>query len=228
MRISWLNEAVSGLVDLLFPLQCAGCGAPGTQWCSGCARELGGLRRVHRPLSAGGPPMYALGRYRGAARRAVLAYKEAGQRHLAEPFGHHLATAVVALAGEIGMERACCLVPAPSRRIAARRRGGAHMTRVAHRAAGRLAGAGWSARVADCLVTESGAVDSAELAPAERMGNLSGRVRARPADLPPTDPPVLLIDDVITSGATAAVCARVLADVGIGVAAVLSLTATAG
>ncbi|MGI8308207.1 ComF family protein [Saccharopolyspora hattusasensis] len=228
MRVPWLGAGLSGLVDLMLPLRCAGCDVAGTAWCRDCSRELGGLRRVERPLLEPGPPAYALGRYRGAARRAVLAYKESGRRHLAEPLARHLAVGLCAIAAEHRLDQAWCLVPAPSRAIASRRRGGAHMSRIAHRAAAALTASGQPSVVADCLITARGAADSAGLDAAERVRNLSGRVLGRTGRIPPPTAQVAVIDDVITTAATAASCVAVLGTAGVEVAAVLSLTATAG
>ncbi|GAA4620042.1 ComF family protein [Saccharopolyspora hordei] len=228
MRTSWFRDGLSGLADLLLPLHCAGCGAAGTAWCPGCARELGGLHRVHRPLLPPALPAYALGRYRGAARRAVLAYKESGQRHLADPLARHLATGLRAITAEHRLDHRWWLVPAPSRAIAARRRGGAHMSRVAHRTAALLAAEGWPVAVADCLVVARGAADSTGLGAAERVRNLSGRVLLRPGRLPPRDARLVLVDDVITTAATATACHAALGAAGHAVTAVLALTATAG
>ncbi|MER7015915.1 ComF family protein [Saccharopolyspora sp. NPDC000359] len=222
------RDGLSGLVDLLLPLHCSGCGAAGTAWCPDCARELGGLHRVERPLLPPTPPAYALGRYRGAARRAVLAYKEAGQRHLADPLARHLATGLRAITEQHQLDHHWWLVPAPSRAIAARRRGGAHMRRIAHRMSALLTAAGWPTAVADCLLTARGAADSTGLDAAERVRNLSGRVLLQNGRLPPPTAQLVLIDDVITTAATAAACLAVLGTAGRAVHAVLSLTATAG
>ncbi|QUH04843.1 ComF family protein [Saccharopolyspora erythraea] len=268
-----LREALSSLADLLFPLHCAGCRRRGASLCDECARDLGGLQRQRRPLLPPAPPAYALGGYRGSTRRAVLAYKESGQRHLAAPFGERLATGLRGIAALHGWEPAhCLLIPAPSRPIASRRRGGAHMTRVAmHMAEAMSEPTGaplaiaphevqpsrdhprakqqpnahppnaqssddrWSAEVVDCLVLRRGVRDSAGLDSAERVRNLTGGVLVRTGRLAPETlrdrgdgVRTVLVDDVMTSGATAASCLRALDSSGMAVDAVLALTATAG
>ncbi|MCI2422161.1 ComF family protein [Saccharopolyspora sp. K220] len=227
MRTTWLGAGFSGLVDLLMPLRCAGCDDVGTAWCRGCSRELGGLRHVERPLLEPGPPVYALGRYRGAARRAVLAYKESGRRYLAEPLAGHLAVGLRAITAEHQLDDDWWLVPAPSRAIASRRRGGAHMSRIAHRMAAALTASGCRTAVADCLITARRAADSAGLDAAERVRNLSGRVLVQTGRLPPPAAQVALLDDVITTAATVASALAALETANVRVAAVLSLTATA-
>ena len=218
-----MRDALTGLTDLLVPFRCAGCDLPGTGWCLACAQEIGGLRRVDRPLLPAYPPAYSLGRYRAAARRGVLAYKESGRRDLAEPFGHALAKAVQNLG-----DGPWCLIPAPSRRIVSRRRGGAHMARVGRRAVSALVRAGVSAILADCLLLRAGARDSVGLGPAERIGNLTGRLHVRPRGLPRAGVRAVLFDDVITTGATAATCLASLEGTGLPVRAIIALTATVG
>lgn len=161
----------------------------------------------------------------------MLAYKESGRRDLAIPFGRCMATGLGVLAAEHdgmpGTGNTWWLVPAPSRASASRQRGGAHMRRVAHRTASALDEVGRPASVADCLVLGRGAQDSVGLGTAERVRNLSGRVLLRKDQLPPQSSPVVVIDDVITTGATAAGCVGALERSGIRVSAVLALTTTA-
>lgn len=110
---------------------------------------------------------------------------------------------------------------------ASRRRGGAHMARVGHRAVSALSEAGRPAALADCLVLSRSTRDSVGLDSAERVRNLSGRVLLRTSQLPPPCSPIVLLDDVITTGATIVSCVRALESAGVRVAAVLALTATA-
>ncbi|MFC4084812.1 ComF family protein [Amycolatopsis samaneae] len=118
-----------------------------------------------------------------------------------------------------------CLVPAPSRRSASRLRGGPHVRRLAEAAAGTLARRGVPAVVAPALRLAGGAKDAVGLSRAQRLANLEGRLRFVPAGRPPPGVPVVVLDDVVTSGATAAACARALRANGVRAVAVLALLA---
>jgi len=219
------DQQVRALLDLLLPTPCTGCGRTGSSWCERCAALLGRVARVHPPQLGAAPPAYALARYAGPVRAAVLGYKERGRRALAGPLGEALATALAALPA---VPAGCCwLVPVPSRRGAAARRGGQHVEALAAAAAVALAGRGRPAAVAPALRMARGVRDSVGLAPAARRQNLAGRVLLRPGGCPPPGTPVVLIDDVLTTGATAAACSAVLARSGVEVCAVVVL-ASAG
>jgi predicted amidophosphoribosyltransferase len=197
------------ILDLLLPHRCAGCGAPAALWCSACAATL----RRFPVIRPGLTDAHALSPYHGPARRAVLAYKERGRRELASALGAALAAALPEIrAGPYA------LVPAPSRPAAARARHGQHMAAVAAACAEALP----DATVAPVLTLSGGARDSLGLNPAAREANLRGRIHC--AASPPRH--AVLIDDVITTGATATTCRTALLEAGAKTVTVLTLTAT--
>lgn len=190
----------AALLDLLLPGSCGGCAAPGAGWCDGCAAHLG---RPLWPALPGGPPVVAAGRYRGPLRSAVLAYKERGRRDLAGPLSSLLTAPLGQIAGPSGW----WLVPAPSRPAAARARGGCHVQRLCRH----LARGDHRCRVAPALRLGRHARDSVGLDATERAVNLDGRMRVNPRALPPAGAAVILVDDVVTTGATLRACRAALA-----------------
>ncbi|WP_018180983.1 ComF family protein [Jongsikchunia kroppenstedtii] len=215
---------LAALTDLMVPELCGGCGRPGAPWCGRCAAALADVPveltpRVPLPVTA-----WALGRYRGPHREAIIALKEHGRRDLADPLGQALAFGLVELHRwtELPDRSRLRLIPAPTRLAAARRRGGDPVTAVCRCAADHL---GSRVRVAAILRTRALTRDSAGLSAAQRSANLSGSVRLvrdRSTPMPrPGEDVAVLVDDVLTTGATAAESVAVLAAAGVVVDAVL-------
>lgn len=214
------------MINLVLPVRCAGCGSAGPALCACCACAFDGPFDVRRPLTATGPPVHALAAYRDTARTIVLAFKERGRRDLAGPLGRMAAVVLPTLDGAApAADGTWWLVPAPSRSRAARLRGGSHMLRLARAVAAALAARGHPVAVAPALRLDRGVRDSAGLGAADRVANLAGRVHCHPPGTPPKGTRVVLVDDVVTTGATAAACVRALGEVGVPTAAVLALTA---
>jgi predicted amidophosphoribosyltransferase len=221
------RTGIATLVDLILPPRCAGCGSAGPPLCILCAGAFDGPFDVNRPLTATGPPVHALAAYRDTARTILLAFKERGRRDLATPLGRMTAAVLPTLAAaRPASDGTWWLVPAPSRSRAARRRGGSHILRLARATAAALADRGQPAAVAPALRLANSTRDSIGLDASARVTNLTGRVHAHPPGAAPPDTPVVLLDDVVTTGATAAACVRELANMGLTVTVVLALTAT--
>lgn len=212
------------LAETVFPWRCASCGARSAgPVCDACARRLEPLgpacARCGRPLPdptpacAGcraAPPPYrrarAAFRYAGPARDALIAFKLAGERRAASWLGEAMAGAARgALAGEV-----ICFVPAT--RVALRERGWNPAEALAG-AVGRRLGLPLSPALEKVRPTR----DQAGLARAQRRRNLAGAFRARPVA-----GPVLLVDDVMTTGATAWECAAALRAAGAAAVDVLT------
>ena len=209
------------MLDLVLPLECGGCGAPATRWCAACARELvvrPGEPHLIDPRVDPGVPVFALGRYAGARRQAILAVKEHGRGDLVMPLAGALATGVHRLLHWGMVETPLTIVPAPTRRFAARRRGGDPVARIAT-----VAVAGHpDITVVQALRMRALARDSVGLGTAARERNIAGRVVLR-GRRPRTE--VIIVDDIVTTGATARESARVLQAAGLRVAAVLAVAA---
>jgi predicted amidophosphoribosyltransferase len=151
----------------------------------------------------------AAGRYEGALRDAVLAYKERGRRDLGVPLASLLGAAVRAhdLPGAV-------LVPIPSSAGARRARGGDHVLRLSRRVGG----------CTSALRLIRAVQDSAGLDAAARAENLAGAFAARPPRLPGAA--ALLVDDIITTGATLGDATRALTHSGWLVAGAAVVAAT--
>lgn len=79
--------------------------------------------------------------------------------------------------------------------------------------------------MAPMLYTAGAARDSAGLDARDRARNLRGAIRLRPDRSLVDGSVVVLVDDVLTTGATVAESVRVLATAGVGVSAVLVIAA---
>jgi predicted amidophosphoribosyltransferase len=210
------------VLDLILPRECGGCGAPATGWCDTCAKELSVSAQqpvVVNPRIDPQVPVFALGRYAGARRQAILALKERGRGDLVAPLARGLALGVHRLLVWGMVETPLTIVPAPTRRWAARRRGGDPVTKVAMAA---VAGHP-EISVVRALRMRALARDSVGLTTSARERNVAGRVLLHGARLGRPSTEVLLVDDIVTTGATAREAVRVLQAGGTRVAAVLTI-----
>jgi predicted amidophosphoribosyltransferase len=222
--------------DLLVGSGCVGCGAPGRVLCRRCVAALprGGAPAWPTPSPAGLALPFAGGAYDGLLKIMVNQHKEHGVLGLAEPLGLVLGEVVRDLVRSLSATSAdrvadpdrVLLVPVPSRRAVARRRGHDPLLRITRSAAVRLRRTGVDAGVRRLLVPAGRVRDQAALGAAERAANLSGALRGRvPA---PSDSRgwVVVVDDVLTTGATAREAQRALEATGLPVSGIAAVAAT--
>jgi predicted amidophosphoribosyltransferase len=219
------------VADLLLGGCCAACGLPGRPLCGPCEVDLPRQPAVCWPTPT--PPGLALpmaaGEYAGALKALVNAHKEHGVLALARPLGDVLATVVVGLLAACDdVERGSggvAMVPVPSRASVVRSRGHDPMLRVARRASGRLRRAGAPVVVARLVRPRGRVRDQAGLGATERWANLDRAFGCRrPAR--PGGRPAVVVDDVLTTGATARETQRALEEAGHVVLGIATLAAT--
>ncbi|MFC4531618.1 ComF family protein [Sphaerisporangium dianthi] len=228
---------LTALLDLISPRRCAGCALPGAPVCRLCAAELRGepVPRPPGPPPPGLPDCWSAACYEGAVRRVVLAYKERGRTALAPPLAACLASTLLAALAARGFPSGAplILVPVPSSRRSVRRRGHDPVRRLAVLAARALRARGWPAVAAPVLAQRRRVRDQAGLSASERAANIDRalgvrggpiavqrRLQGSPAAV------VVLLDDIVTTGATLAEAARALRGAGAAVPLAVTLAAT--
>jgi predicted amidophosphoribosyltransferase len=239
-----LLTAARALVRLVVPVECAGCGALDVRLCEACARALGGeparreadAPRLDRMDGTPPLPVWALARYAGPLRGVVVAWKDKGRADLSTALEDAVRGAgrvVGPWARDVvgpawGTARAQVLVvPAPSSAAARRARAGEPVQGLARALARGLAEAGVDAVPAPVLAQRGR--DQAGLGSRRRGARLDGvRVARGPARgrVVLAGAVCVLVDDVLTTGATLAACRRALEEAGARVVGAVVLAAT--
>ena len=194
---------------LLLAAACPGCDRGGTLLCDGCRRLL--RAEPHEVRTPQGLVVHAALRFDGVPARMIRRLKEDGATLLARPLGHALSGVLLPHAS------GALVVPVPTSLAAFRRRG---------------------YRVPELLVRRGGAAPQRLLAPARRTGdqrglgrdararNVAGSMRATAAASRAEQTAVVIVDDVVTTGATIDEAARALRAAGLAPVCAVALAAT--
>jgi predicted amidophosphoribosyltransferase len=212
-----VHPLASRLVDLVLPTECAACHRPGTRWCARCDVALQRLELGPepvpvrpRPLPPLMPPTHAVVAYADPVRAAVSAWKDADRRDLVAVLGPLLDRSVEAALVDAGwVDRPVVVVPAPSSAAAQRRRGDAPLLDLATWVGLRPRHA--RLRVVPALRQVRRVADQSGLNISDRRRNLAGAMAVKPMwHNVIRDRYVVVVDDVVTTGATLAEAARAL------------------
>ncbi len=218
--LAHVREACLDAWALLVPVTCAGCGAPDRGLCDDC------LGRLVRPAAsdddahlvrwsdAGGTPGLAARRYDEFVGAVLLAYKEDARTGLVRPLAAALEPAFRSAVLEAsramgGVSPEIATIPA--RRCAARERGFHPVEQLVRRL---------GTRPSRPLRWARQPADQRDFGRAERLENLAGAlVAARRLD----GRRFLLVEDVVTTGATVGEAVRAMRDGGGLVVGVVAL-----
>lgn len=207
-----VSDALGGALSLVFPTWCAGCDLPDTALCAACR---GALDPDVRTRTVDGLRVWSALEFEGIAARVVRAAKEEGRttllRALAPALRDAVGHAVAAVSAPTA--RAITLVPIPTSAAAMRRRGYRVVDTICRRAG----------LPAHRLLTARGrAADQRVLGRAERARNVADAFTAHGA----TGRAVLLVDDVVTTGATLREAAAALRAAGATVLGAATVAST--
>ena len=213
--------------DLLLGAACQGCGVAWWGICPQCREQLD--RRIPYatapdPCPTDFPLTVTSSPYDPILRGMINAHKERQALGLTRVLADRLALSVHALLLAGGQRAAppTVLVPVPSAAQVVRRRG-FDATLAMTRLAARRLRARHSITVNQALVQRGGVRDQAGLDAPARQANLAGGFRLRH---PVPGGPVVLVDDLVTTGSTLAEAVRVLRAAGIAVRGAATVAAT--
>lgn len=214
----WQHKWLQGLLDLLYPPHCVACRATGAWLCARCIEQIPLLDQPLGSLGAAAVPtglegVHSVAWHLPPIQQAVHALKYEGLAVLSATLG-----TILADQWQHGPERIDLLVPVPLHPVRLRRRGYNQAALLAD-ALGQRIGLPVESEV---LIRERDTRSQVGLSAEERWTNVAGAFRCR--STPPAGARILLVDDVLTTGATLRACAAALREAGAGPVWALTLT----
>ncbi len=192
---------IDWLLNLFFPDRCVQCGQTGTLFCPRCCAKLRPYPLDDAPAGLNGVAVAWL--YEGGLRKAIHRMKYTGARRMAQPLG-----AMIAVAAQHQLPPADAVLPVPLHADRLAERGFNQAEELARQVAQRNG----LPLLCTGLERQRDTGHQAGLSRAERRTNIAGAFVWRANQPPPLR--VILVDDVLTTGATLVACADALRAAG--------------
>lgn len=196
---------MNDLLNFFLPTPCISCLKPGSPFCLKCQSAF---VLSNTPTARLGISGFAFCAYGELSSKIINAIKESGQTSLIGP--------VAGLMAKNWPQEFSkpTLIPIPSSAKNYRKRGYQHILKLVSALEKRIP----DATSASLLRSVSDRVDQTSLSPTDRLTNLSGAFSVDLRGFRPSGTPIVLVDDVITSGATIQAAYNALTEAGIAVA----------
>lgn len=203
-------KSIRALQEIIFPSRCLGCGQLGLEICSLCRKNW--HPHIYRQWSQHQPtfPIYSAVTYSPIAGKVLLAAKEnnlvIADQLIYKALSHSLTFALREIGGDF-------LIPIPSRRSVARSRGRQFIAALAHQLSAETGLPAYENLEHTRRVQDQSSLDAKS-----RFHNLDGSMKS----LNFLSGKAIVIDDLVTTGATLQEAVRALRDRGIEVAAAVT------
>lgn len=203
-------KSIRALQEIIFPSRCLGCGQLGLEICSLCRKNW--HPHIYRQWSQHLPtfPIYSAVTYSPTAGKVLLAAKESNlviaDQLIYKALGHSLTFALREIGGDF-------LIPIPSRRSVARSRGRQFIASLTYQLSAEIGLPAYENLEHIRRVHDQSSLDAKS-----RFHNLDGSMKS----LNFLSGKAIVIDDLVTTGATLQEAVRALRDRGIEVAAAVT------
>ena len=206
-------------LDVVLSRACVHCDRPGSLICESCALlipDVAEQREFHHELWFGAS-------YETTVREMINAHKDHGARALTPKLGLLLARAVWAASVSSSHARPVVLVPIPAHQSSLRKRGRNTVMELAENAAAQVSSRGIPCVVRSLLIREIETKRNAGRSLRERR-DIAGTFGVRNRRAMPSR--VIVVDDIVTTGATVNEGVRALMRSGVGVDAIACVAST--
>ena len=196
-----------GVLDLIFPKACFGCGKEGFYVCEDCLRKEEIVDQIHLRNTPYLDGLACPFKYRGAVRKAILALKYKFASDIAKELGVHAANAIKSGKFFKGKN---VVIPIPAYRTRENWRGFNQAEEIGRHMAKAL---GWGFSQ-EALIKIKPTPAQTGLSGTERLENLKGSFTVNSKHAVSTYPNIILFDDVWTTGSTLNEAAKTLKENG--------------